>query len=66
LGTLLTDQIFAIPNNEGIILNLCTGKTVDICDPRVVVVLKCDSLEYCPVNGNALATLSTLILFFNS
>jgi hypothetical protein len=24
LGTLLTDQIFAIPNNEGIILNLCT------------------------------------------
>jgi hypothetical protein len=46
LGTLLTDQIFAIPNNEGIILNLCTGKTVDIRDSRVVVVLKCDSLEF--------------------
>jgi hypothetical protein len=45
LGTLLTDHIFAIPNNEGIILNLCTGKTVDIRDPRVVVVLKCDSLN---------------------
>ena len=25
-------------------------KTVDIRDPRVVVVLKCDSLEFCPVN----------------
>lgn len=50
LGTLLLDQIFAIPNNEGIILNLCTGKTADIHDPRVVVVLKCDSLEFCPVN----------------
>jgi hypothetical protein len=35
---------------QGIILNLCTGKTIDIRDPRVVVVLKCDSLEYCPVN----------------
>ncbi|CAC5355580.1 unnamed protein product [Mytilus coruscus] len=34
LGSALTDQIKWLPNNEGILLRLVTGKTIDIREPR--------------------------------
>ncbi|CAC5393127.1 unnamed protein product [Mytilus coruscus] len=49
LGSLLTDQFFVLPENNGIVIQLTKGKLVDIRDPRVVVVLKTELAEFCPV-----------------
>lgn len=47
LGLLLTNQIFVLPENNGVVIQLTKSKTVDIRDPRVVV-LKTHA-EFCPV-----------------
>ena len=49
LGSLMADQIRWIPGNEGIIFTLTKGKTVDIRDPRVVVLYFSPLLEFCPL-----------------
>ena len=50
LGRILTNQIKYLPGNNGVVLNLCSGKTTDIRDPRVVTIYKSQSKEFCPVH----------------
>ena len=50
LGSVLTDQVRWLPANEGVIMSLMKGKTIDISDPRVVIVYKSVNKEFCPVN----------------
>ncbi|CAG2184854.1 unnamed protein product [Mytilus edulis] len=47
LGSVLTDQIKWLPNNEGILLRLVTGKTIDIREPRIVFVFPSSNVEIC-------------------
>lgn len=48
LGSILTDQIRWLPNNEDFILCLVTGKTIDIRELRVVFVFPSSNVEICP------------------
>ena len=43
------DQIHQLPGNEGIIFQITKGKTVDIRDPRIVVLIRSPTKEFCPV-----------------
>lgn len=47
LGSVLTDQIKWLPNNERILLRLVTGKTIDIREPRIVFVFPSSNVEIC-------------------
>jgi hypothetical protein len=49
LGSVLTDLIKCLPNCEGIILSLTRGKTIDLNDPRVIVVFKSVNKKCCPI-----------------
>ena len=49
LGSLLTNQIYWLPDKKGIIFSLTKGKTVDIRDPRVVIIYERSLEEFCPV-----------------
>ena len=57
LGRLLTASIKWLPNEDGLLLSLFVGKTIDLRDPRVMIVLKSHSSEFCPV--------STLMTYLN-
>ena len=46
LDALLADQILKLPNGEGVILNLTKRKTTIILDPRVVIVIRCESIVW--------------------
>lgn len=49
LGHLLTSQVKWLPNEEGLHLSLHTGKTIDIREPRVMILQKSSGAEFCPV-----------------
>ena len=49
LGELRTDNIRRLPNDEGVVITMCKGKTIDVQDPRVVPVLSNHVKEYCPI-----------------
>ena len=49
LGSLMSDQIRWIPGNQGVVFTLTKGKTVDIRDPRVVVLYYATESEFCPL-----------------
>lgn len=49
LGALQSNQMHWLPNKEGIIFSLVKGKTVDIRDPRVVIIFNADVEELCPL-----------------
>ncbi|CAC5426446.1 unnamed protein product [Mytilus coruscus] len=51
LGSVLTDQIKWLPNNEGILLRLVTGKTKDIREQRIVFVFPSSNVEICSYYG---------------
>jgi integrase len=46
LGALLVEQMFMLPDKEGVMLNITKGKITNICDPRVVIVLRSSSSEF--------------------
>ena len=49
LDALLVDQICMLLDKEGVMLNITKGKITNMCDPRVVIVLRSSSSEFCPV-----------------
>lgn len=49
LGNLETKKIFWLPEKQGLFFLLVRGKTSDITNPRVVVVMKSSTAEFCPV-----------------
>ncbi|CAG2191969.1 unnamed protein product [Mytilus edulis] len=49
LGSVLTDQVRWLPGEEGVIISMMKGKTIDISDPRVVIIYNSVNTEFCPV-----------------
>ncbi|CAC5421776.1 unnamed protein product [Mytilus coruscus] len=49
LGLVLTDQVRWLPGEEGVIISIMKGKTIDISDPRVVILYNSVYTEFCPV-----------------
>ena len=49
LAGLTADQIFFLPDNNGIIFTLTKGKTISASDPRDVVLCRSNDAEFCPV-----------------
>ena len=51
LANLLSDQIFWLPEKEGLFFCLHKGKTVSLEDPRTVIIMQSQALDFCPVNS---------------
>ncbi|CAC5415732.1 unnamed protein product [Mytilus coruscus] len=49
LGSVLTDEVRWLPGEEGVIISLMKGKTIDISDPRVIIIYNSVNTEFCPV-----------------
>ncbi|VDI80971.1 Hypothetical predicted protein [Mytilus galloprovincialis] len=47
LGSVLTDQIKWLSKNERVLLRLVIGKTIDIREPRIVLVFPSSNVEIC-------------------
>ncbi|MES9882469.1 MAG: tyrosine-type recombinase/integrase [Sedimenticola sp.] len=50
LGALLTDSLHWLPQREGVFFTLTKGKTIDIRNPRTVVLTHSDEAEFCAVH----------------
>lgn len=49
LGLLMPNSLRWLPDESGVAFTLSTGKTVDIRDPRIVILYKSEKTEICPV-----------------
>lgn len=48
LGGLLANQVCFLPDDAGLVFSLTHGKTINVTDPRVVIVFFCYKAEFCP------------------
>ena len=51
LGNLLSDQLYWLPEGQGLFLCLNQGKTISVTDPRTVILRRAADPEFCPVNS---------------
>ena len=49
LGNLMSDQIFWLPEDQGVCLCLHKGKSISLADPRTIILRRAIDPQFCPV-----------------